>query len=49
MLFEFVRHRHSDLMIAVNSSKKGILNLEDDDWENDRVIPYLTRFNTYET
>ena len=50
-LFNFYRLKHSDLMVEVNSSRKRILNLEDDDWstELDKKQTVLTRFNTHQT
>jgi hypothetical protein len=51
VLFRFYRLKHSDLMVEVNSSRRRILNLEDDDWENEleKKQTVLTRFNTHET
>lgn len=50
-MFNFYRLKHSDLMVQVNSSRKKILNLEDDDWstELDKKQTVLTRFNTHQT
>ena len=38
-------------MVHVNSSRKRMLNLEDDDWENEleKKQTVLTRFNTHQT
>lgn len=46
-MFDYYRDKHSDLMIYVNSQKRNVINLEDDSWDDERVQPYLTRFNTY--
>lgn len=49
ILFNYVKNKHSNLMIDVNKSRWNVVNLENDDWstELDRVEPYLTRHNTY--
>ena len=35
VMFDYYRKRHSDLMIDVNSSRKMVINLEDDKWEHE--------------
>lgn len=49
VLFNYVKNRHSNLMIDVNRSRWNVVNLEEDDWstELERVEPYLTRHNTF--
>lgn len=51
ILFNYVKNKHSNLMIDVNSSRWNVINLEKDDWstELERVEPYLTRHNTYQS
>lgn len=51
ILFNYVRNKHSNLMIDVNKSRWNVVNLEKDDWstELERVEPYLTRHNTYQS
>ena len=51
IMFNYVKNKHSNLMIDVNSSRWNVVNLEKDDWstELERVEPYLTRHNTYQS
>jgi hypothetical protein len=35
VMFNYYRTRHSDLMIDINSSRKSVINLEDDKWEDE--------------
>jgi|TARA_B110000285_G_scaffold207606_1_gene247107 hypothetical protein len=51
VLFNYVKNKHSNLMIDVNRSRWNVVNLEKDDWstELERVEPYLTRHNTYQS
>jgi len=35
VMFRYYRFRHSDLMIEVNSSRKNVINLDDDEWEHE--------------
>ena len=51
ILFEYIKKKHSNLMIDINSSRKNVVNLQDDGWEShqERVEPYLTRHTTYQT
>ena len=51
ILFNYVKNKHSNLMIGVNSSRWNVVNLEKDDWstELERVEPYYTRHNTYQS
>ena len=39
MMYNFYRLKHSDLMVEVNSSRKKILNLEDDGWSTELEKP----------
>ena len=51
ILFNYVKNKHSNLMIDVNRSRWNAVNLERDNWstELERVEPYLTRHNTYQS
>lgn len=49
VLFDYYFHKHSDIMIAVNSTKTNVINLEEDQWDDERAQPYLTRFNTFQS
>lgn len=51
ILFDYVKKKHSNLMIDVNSSRKNVINLHDDGWEFEleRCDPYLTKHETYQT
>lgn len=49
ILFDFIKRKHSNLMIDVNTTRKNVINLHEDGWESelDRVEPYLTKHSTY--
>lgn len=51
ILFDFVKRKHSNLMIDINTTRKNVINLQDDGWELEleRVEPYLTKHTTYQT
>jgi hypothetical protein len=49
VLSDFYKMKHCDIMIDINSCRKNVINLENDDWHVEKITPYLTRFDTYQT
>jgi len=51
VMFKYYREKHAELMIDVNSNRRSVINLEDDEWESelDRAKPYMTKFDTFQS
>jgi hypothetical protein len=47
VLFKYYREKHSDLMIDINSNRRSIVNMEDDNWstELEKTRGTITKFN----
>jgi hypothetical protein len=48
VLFKYYREKHSDLMIDINSNRRNVVNMEDDNWstELEKTRGTITKFNT---
>jgi hypothetical protein len=47
VLFKYYREKHSDLMIDINSNRRSVVNMEDDEWstELEKTRGTITKFN----
>ena len=47
VLFKYYREKHSDLMIDINSNRRSVVNMEDDEWstELEKTPGTITKFN----
>jgi hypothetical protein len=45
-MFKYYREKHSDLMIDINSNRRNIVNMEDDEWstELEKTRGTITKF-----
>ena len=45
--FKYYREKHSDLMIDINSNRRSVVNMEDDEWstELEKTRGTITKFN----
>ena len=34
-MFKYYREKHSDLMIDINSNRRNVVNMEDDEWSTE--------------
>lgn len=48
VLFKYYREKHSDLMIDINSNRRNVVNMEDDNWstELEKTRGTITKFNS---
>ena len=47
VLFKYYREKHSDLMIDINSNRRSVVNMGDDEWstELEKTRGTITKFN----
>jgi hypothetical protein len=45
-MFKYYREKHSDLMIDINSNRRNVVNMEDDEWstELEKTRGTITKF-----
>ena len=45
-MFKYYREKHSDLMIDINSNRRNVVNMEDDEWstELEKIRGTITKF-----
>lgn len=47
VMYKYYREKHSDLMIDINSNRRNVVNMEDDEWstELEKTLGTITKFN----